>query len=118
MRGANVDRTFDLRWPTLAEAKHGLEFTEVPKNWVQKKGSVGEFLTAMYPENSEAGIHASNDRKNSLCGLPLPYAETVRSGRAEDVAAAVTCKFCQARLVNAGVLDADADIVGAYARDY
>ena len=113
-----MEWTFDLRLPKLAEAKHGLEFTDDPKNWVQVKGSVDEFITAMYPENSEAGIHASNDRKNSLCGLPLPYAETVRSGRAEDVAAAVTCKFCQTRLVKAGVLDADADIVGAYARDY
>ncbi len=59
-----MDRTFELRLPKLAEAKHGLEFTDDPTNWAQRRA---------------------------------------RSA---------------SRLVNAGVLDADAGIVGAYARDY
>jgi hypothetical protein len=34
------------------------------------------------------------------------------------VAGTVTCRFCQARLVNAGVLDPEAPHVHEYARDY
>ena len=113
-----MERTYNLRLPREIEAKHGVEFTDSPKNWVLRSGPVAEFLTAMYPPNSRVGVHACNDRKTSLCNLPMSNAETIVSGRAEKVADAVTCKFCQARLINAGVLDPSADHVGAYARDY
>ena len=113
-----MERSYHLRLPKEASATHGVEFMDSPRNWVDKAGPIREFITAMYPQNSEAGIHASNDRKTSLCGLDVTKAETIDSGTAETVAAKVTCRFCQARLVNAGVLDADASEVSAYARDY
>jgi hypothetical protein len=45
-------------------------------------------------------------------------ADVKATGNAAKVAPAVTCKFCAARLVNAGVLDPTAEGVSAYAADY
>src|SRR5262245_15720963 len=114
-----MERTFSLRLPIDAEATHGLTFTDSPKNWVLKSGSVTKFISAKYPQSSSAGVHASNyGEKKSLCGVGVASAETIASGVAEQVAVNVTCVFCQARLVNAGIVDADEDYVSADAGDY
>jgi hypothetical protein len=113
-----VERRYKLRLPKEPEEKHGLEFTDNPKNWVDVEGFVKEYLYALYPPNSSIGIHAGNEKKDSFCGLPMKNAETVKWDKAEDVAPAITCKFCQARLVNVGLLNPKAPEVSAYARDY
>lgn len=113
-----MERRYKLRLPKEPEEKHGLEFTDNPKNWVDKADVVNEYLYALYPPNSSIGIHAANKREESFCGLPMKNAETVKWGRAEDVAPAITCKFCQARLVNVGLLNPKAAEVSEYARDY
>jgi hypothetical protein len=116
-----VERHYELRMAKGPEEKHGLEFTDNPRNWVDVEGVVKEYFYALYPPNSSIGIHASNEKtKDSLsfCGLPMKNAETVRWGRAEDVGSAITCKFCQARLVRVGLLNAKAPEVSEYARDY
>jgi hypothetical protein len=114
----HTERTYNLRLPREAEVpRAGVSFTDSPKNYEDKSGSINEFLTLVYPQNSRVGIHASNDRKSSLCGLPMT-AEVIDSGMAEKMAVKVTCQFCQARLVGAAVLDPDDERVSAYARDY
>jgi hypothetical protein len=87
-----VERRYKLRLPKEPEEKHGLEFTENPKNWVDKEDVVNEYLYALYPPNSSIGIHAANKREESFCGLPMKNAETVKWGRAKDVATAITCR--------------------------
>jgi hypothetical protein len=113
-----VERRYKVRLPKDPEEKHALEFTHNPKNWIDVEGVVKEYIYALYPPNSSIGIHAGNERKNSFCRLPMTNAETVKWGRAEEVASAITCKFCQARLVHVGLLNPKAPEVSAYARDY
>jgi hypothetical protein len=110
-----VDRTYNLRLPKLAQAGPGLVFTDSPRNWVANRGSLGGLMVAM---RSALGVHASNTGEKSLCGESLTDAETVLHGTPEVVAGLATCPFCQARLVNAGVLDPQAPHVQEYARDY
>jgi hypothetical protein len=87
----NPERTYDLRLPTSDEVpKSGVVFIDKPRNWVQKSGVVREFLTLMYPQNGPIGMHASNDRKKSLCNVPVTKAETIDSGTAEKIATRVT----------------------------
>ena len=114
----SVDRTYDLRLPRRAQQGPGLVFTDFPRNWVAKRGSLSALMVAMLPRNSPLGVHASNNREKSRCGVPLERAETILLGSPEVVAGLVTCRFCQARLVNAGVLDPNAAHVQEYARDY
>jgi hypothetical protein len=114
----SVDRTYDLRLPTRAQQGPGLIFTDSPRNWVAKRGSLSELMVAMLPRNSPVGVHASNHGEKALCGVPLKQAETILHGSPKVVAKRVTCRFCQARLVNAGVLDPNAPHVHEYARDY
>jgi hypothetical protein len=115
MKGPSVERTYNLRLPKLAQAGPGLVFTDSPRNWVAKRGSLGRLMVAM---DSPPGVHASNTGEKSLCGEPLMQAGTVLHGTPEVVAGLATCPFCQARLVNAGVLDPQAPHVREYARDY
>jgi hypothetical protein len=112
-----VERHYKLRLPKEPEEKHGLEFTDRPKNWVDVEGVVKEYLYALYPPNSSIGIHAANEKKDSFCNLPMKNAETVKWGRAEEVAQVIGCKFCQARLVHVGLLSARSREVSEYARD-
>lgn len=112
------DRTYDLRLPKLGRAGAGLVFTDSPRNWVAKRGWLGALMVAMLPRSSRLDVHASNDGEKSLCAVPLTDAETILHGSPEVVAGTVTCPFCQARLVNAGVLDPEAPHVHEYARDY
>jgi hypothetical protein len=96
-----------------------VEFTKSPKNYMRKKGTLEETMWAMAPHNSQWGCHASNDGETSICGIRGKWtnAETLKKGRPEDVATYVRCPFCQARPVNAGVLE-PAIGVSPYARDY
>ena len=110
-----MERTYNLRLPKLAQAGPGLVFTDSPRNWVAKRGSLGRLMVAM---DSPSCVHASNTGEKSLCGEPLTQAETVLHGTPEVMANLATCPFCQARLVNAGVLDPNGPHVQAYARDY
>jgi len=110
--------TYRVRTPKSIEANHGVEFTDSPKNYIEKTGVVSEFLKVKLPYNGPLGAHGSNDGKTSLCGLPVSNAESVESGKVEKVAVRVDCRFCQTRLVNAGILDPDDYRVTAYARDY
>jgi len=93
-------------------------FTDAPRNWVAKRGSLSALMVAMLPQNSPEGVHGSNNGEKSLCGVPLERAEPILHGSPEVVAGRVTCRFCQARLVNAGFLDPYAPHVHEYARDY
>lgn len=64
---------------------------------------------------------AGKDGDASLCGVPVSgkaEPQVHASGQAAKVAPHVTCKFCQARLVAAGVLDQQAEGVSPYAADY
>jgi hypothetical protein len=118
IRVVSVRRTYDLRLPRVAQQGPGLVFTDSPRNWVAKRGSLNELMVAMRVQNSPVGVHASNNGEKSLCAVPLNGAETISHGSPEVVAGRVTCRFCQARLVNAGVLDPNAPHVQDYARDY
>jgi hypothetical protein len=113
-----LERRYKLRLPKSPEANHGLEFTYNPRNWEDVEGVVEEYFYALYPPNSSIGIHAGNEKKESFCRLPMNNAETVKWDRAEEVAPAITCKFCQARLVHVGLLNPKAPEVSEYARDY
>ena len=44
--------------------------------------------------------------------------QILAEGSPDKVAPSVRCSFCQARLVNAGVIDSKEAYVTAYARDY
>ena len=110
-----MERTYDLRLPKLAQAGPGLVFTDSPRNWVTRRGALGRLMVAM---ESPPCVHASNTGERALCGEPLTQAETLLHGTPEVVAGLATCRFCQARLVNAGVLDPQAPHVQEYARDY
>jgi hypothetical protein len=118
MEGLSVEKIYNLRLPKLAHEGPGVVFTDSPRNWVAECGSVGGLMVAMHPQNSPLGVHASNTGAQSLCGVPLTQAETVLHGTPEVVASLATCRFCQVRLVNAGVLDPRAPHVQEYARDY
>jgi hypothetical protein len=74
-------------------------------------------MVAMLPQNSALGVHASNNGEKSLCGALLERAETILHGSPEVVAGRVSCRFCQARLVSAGVRDPNAPHVHEYAKD-
>src|ERR671925_1481086 len=102
-----MGRTFDLLLPKDAEAGPDVVFTDSPKkNYVRKRGELAEYMWAIEPQNSSSGSHASNDGKKALCGEgPWTNAESLESGSPEKVAPRIRCKFCQARLVNAGVMD-------------
>ncbi len=103
--------------PKAIDAGAGVEFTDSPKNYIHKKGTLNERMWAMVSQNSQC--HASNDGKRSLCELgPWANAETLAEGSPEKIARRVRCVWCQARLVNAGVIDPDEDWVTAYAKDY
>ena len=76
-------------------------FTESPKNYVRKAATLSEHMWAIEPQGSES--QASNDGRRSLCGLgPWTNAETLAEGSPEMIASRVRCRWCQARLVNAG----------------
>jgi hypothetical protein len=115
-------RTFDVLMPRLARAEAGVTFET--GSFVRKTGTVPAQLKAVRLSGSPLGTHAaSRDSGSSLCGLPLvasgkstPKIEA--SGQAAKVALTVACRFCQARLVGAGLLDAKAEGVSSYAADY
>jgi hypothetical protein len=83
-------------------------------------GTLEEVMWAKAPQNSQWLSHASNDGKTSIYGVGGKWtnAEMLKTGRPEDVATRVRCPFCQARLVNAGIMDPKEAYVTAYARDY
>ena len=90
---------------------------------MRKTGQVPAQLQAVRLLGSPIGVHAAaKDGTTSLCGRPSrrpARAATVEAtGTAAKVAHVVTCRFCQVRLVGAGVLDPKAESVSAYARDY
>ena len=117
--GASIGRSFDLLLPTEIDARPGLEFTDSPKNYVRKTGTLNDLMWVIEPQDSPWGTHASNDRKSSVCGVgSWTNAETLGEGSPETIAPRVRCQFCQARLVNAGVMDPVQDYVRSYAKDY
>jgi hypothetical protein len=112
-----MGRKFDLLLPKANDAGPGVVFTESPKNYMRRAGTLNELMWAIEPQGSES--QASNDGKRSLCGLgPWTNAETLAEGSPEMIAPRVRCRWCQARLVNAGVIDPDEAWVTAYAKDY
>src|SRR5262245_7994768 len=112
-----MGRAFDLRLPKANDAGPGVDFTESPKNYLRIAGRLNERMWAIEPQGRDS--QASNDGKRSLCGLgPWTNAETLVEGSPEKIAPRVRCRWCQARLVNAGVIDADESWVTAYAKDY
>jgi hypothetical protein len=94
IRVVSVRRTYDLRLPRLAQLGPGLVFTDSPRNWVAKRGSLNELMVAMRVQNSPVGVHASNNGEKSLCAVPLDGAETILHGSPEVVAGRATCRFC------------------------
>ena len=115
-------RSFDVLLPRLNRAAEGVTFES--GNYVRRTGTVPAVLTAVRLTGSPLGVHAApKDGGASLCGVSVTpngkaTADVQASGQAAKVAPHVTCKFCQARLVGAGVLAPDAPNVGAYAADY
>lgn len=101
--------------PKAIDARPGLVYADSPHEWGRYRYQLGERMQAVQPQNS--GSHASNDGKRSLCNTgPWTNAESLIEGSPEKIAPRVTCKFCQARLVHAGVLDPN--VAQAYARYY
>ena len=114
-----MGRTFDLLLPKANDAGPNVAFTDSPKNYVRRTGTLSEHMWAIEPQNSPWGSHASNDGKSSLCGLgSWTNAESLETGSPAKVASRVRCKFCQSRMVNAGVIDPNEAYVTAYAKDY
>jgi hypothetical protein len=113
-------RSFDVLLPRLSRADEGITFTN--GNYVRRTGTVPAILAAVRLSGSPLGIHAAaKDGTSSLCGLALTpngksEAEVKASGQAAKVALAVTCRFCEARLVGAGVKPASE--ASKYAADY
>ena len=112
-----MGRTYDLLLPRANNEGPGLVFTGSPKNYVHRKGTLSERMWAIEPQGTDS--HACNNRNKSLCGLgPWANADTSAEGSPENVAPRVRCKFCQARMVNAGVIDPNEAYLTAYAKDY
>lgn len=115
-------RSFDVLLPRLGREREGVTFAA--GNYVRKTGTVPALLVAVKLNGSPLGVHAAAKGGDvSLCGCSLvptggSERQTSASGQAAKVATSVTCRFCQARLVGAGVLDPQAEGVSAYAADY
>jgi hypothetical protein len=113
-------RSFDVLLPRLTRAAEGVTFEA--GNHVRRQGTIPAQLAAIRLSGSPLGAHAApKGGDTSLCGCPLTpngkgKAEVLAQGTAARVATAVTCKFCQARLVAAGVLAPEQ--ANEYARDY
>ena len=115
---ARKPRSFDVLLPRLNRADAGVTFEA--GNYMRRSGVVPAQLQAVRMNGSPLGVHAaSKDGSTSLCRLPITAnGKSLASGTANKVAASVTCKFCQTRLVAAGLLDPQAEGVSAYAADY
>lgn len=128
---AGAQRAFDILLPRLNRAEAGDVF--VAGSYVRRSGVVPPALQAARLQGGSIGVHAAAaGASHSLCGCALTsetkaaaareYAACKAAGKAGSaltrVAEAVTCKFCQARLIAAGVLAADAPHVHSYAADY
>ena len=113
-------RTFDVLLPRLARAGEGLTFEG--GDYVRLTGTVPAQLAAIRMTGSPLGVHAAaKGGDTSLCGVPVTSngkakAEQQATGQAAKVAPAVTCRFCEARLVAAGVKPAAA--ASPYGADY
>jgi hypothetical protein len=49
----SLDRTYDLRLPRRAQQGPGLIFTDSPRNWVAKRGSLNALMVAMLPRSPQ-----------------------------------------------------------------
>ena len=104
-RGVRLNMEKRYIWlPKAIDARPGLVYEDSPDEWKRYPYTLSERIMAIQPQNQDA--HASNDGKRSLCGLG-PWTNAVRlvQGPPEEVAPQVGCRYCQARLVQAGVLD-------------
>jgi hypothetical protein len=106
--------TYDLLLPKRSAEQAGLSFRR--GNYINVKGTINKRLMLAFSGSMKIGSHASNDGEVSLCGLKLVTKAV--TGPAEDIAMHVTCQFCQARLLSAGVLLPKAPLVTDYALDY
>lgn len=104
--------TFDLLMPRKALVAAGLTFER--GNFVRITGAVPRYLQAARLSGGSIGVHAAgSDADVSLCRCSLVSAtksgtlNKSDSGARERVAQAVTCRFCAARLVSAGLLTAE-----------
>jgi hypothetical protein len=122
-------RAFDILLPRLNRAEAGVVFAA--GNYVRRTGVVPAKLQAARLPGGSIGVHAAAaDGSESLCGLSLVSPSKTNeaavhySGTAAKAAESVTCKFCAARLIAAGVIGADSlpsSMPAAsreYARDY
>jgi hypothetical protein len=107
-----IKRAFDILLPRLNRATAGGTFAA--GNYVRRTGVVPALLEARRLHGGSIGVHATEKGgSHSLCALPLAStskdatARLYKAGRAENVAPFVTCKFCAARLVAAGLLTAE-----------
>ena len=116
-------RDYDLLLPRLGRADAGLVFEA--GNFVRLSGTVPAQLSAVRLSGSPLGAHATakGGIPLLLCGVALrangkSEPDVKASGEASKTSLSVTCRFCQARLVAAGVLDPKTEGVSPYAADY
>lgn len=102
--------------PKSIDAPPGLLYADAPDEWKRYRYKLAERMIVMQPQNSGSHAIPSGDNKALCMTGPWTNAESLTEGTPEEVAPRVTCKFCQARLVHAGVMDPNA--AQAYARCY
>jgi hypothetical protein len=115
-----VSVEFSYIWlPKSVSAPPGLVYADAPDDWRRYRYALDDRMFVMAPQtgDSHAAFPNTQGDMKGLCATgPWDNAETLAEGRPEQVALRVTCKFCQARLVHAGVLDPDD--AQAYAKYY